>query len=135
MGEVKAISFVFENCESVEIPIDYVYTFNVNGITKSRSYYPHGQGLHEHTVANKLYVSFVTLFEEYKGETTCGIPVKERLEKYNDICWFDIVYDDGTSDSYQIAWTNDEDDHQYSNKGQKVTTDFYGQLLIEVGYE
>lgn len=135
MSEVKAISFGFENCESVEIPIEYVYTFNVNGITKSRSYYPHGQGLHEYTVANKLYVSFKKSFEEYKGETTCGIPSKERLEKYNDICWFDIIYDDGTSDSYQVAWSNSEEDNQYSNKGQKVTTDFYGQLLIEVGYE
>lgn len=134
MSEVNAISFGFENCDSVEIPIEYVYAFNVNGITKSRSYYPNGQGLHEYTVANKLYVSFEKTFEEYKGETSFGTPVKERLEKYNDICWFDIIYDDGTTDSYQVAWSNEEED-QYSNKGQKVTTDFYGQLLIEVGYE
>lgn len=134
MSEVNAISFGFENCDSVEIPIEYVYAFNVNGITKSRSYYPNGQGLHEYTVANKLYVSFEKTFEEYKGETSFGTPVKERLEKYNDICWFDIIYDDGTTDSYQVAWSNEEED-QYSNKGQKVTTDFYGQLLIEMGYE
>lgn len=134
MSEVKAISFGFENCESVEIPIEYVYTFNVGGINKSRSYYPHGQGLHEYTVANKLYVSFEKNFSEYEEKTSFGVPVKERLEKHKDICWFDIVYDDGTSDTYQVAWTNPEED-QYSNSGQKVETDFYGHFVIEVGYE
>ena len=134
MSEVKAISFGFENCESVEIPIEYVYTFNVSDITKSRSYYPHGQGLHEYTVTNKLYVSFQKSFSEYKETTSFGTPVKERLEKYNDICWFDIVYDDGTVDTYQVAWSNEEED-QYSNSGQKVKTDFYGHFVIEVGYD
>jgi len=134
MSEVKAISFGFENCESVEIPIEYVYTFNLGGINKSRSYYPNGQGLHEYTVANKLYVSFQENFIGYGGKTTCDVPVKERLEKYKDICWFDIVYDDGNSDTYQVAWTNPEED-QYSNSGQKVETDFYGHFVIEVGYE
>ena len=135
MSNVKAIGFCFENCESVEIPIEYVYTFNISDITKYRSYYPHEQGLHEYTVTNKLYVSFEKSFSECEEKTSFGSSVKERLEKYNDICWFDIVYDDGTRDTYQVAWSNKEENDQYSNKGQKVQTDFYGQLLIEVGYE
>lgn len=131
MSEVKAIGFGFENCESVEIPVEYVYTFNVSGITKSRGYYPHGQGLHEYTVANKLYVSFQKSFSEWEEKTIFGTLVKERLEKYNDICWFDIIYEDGSKENYMVSWKGED---QYNNSAQKTTHEEWG-LLVEVGYE
>lgn len=134
MSEVKAISFGFENCETAYIPINYVYTFNIGEVTKSKSYYPHGQGVREYTVGNKLYVQFTKSFYDFTDKTTCDELVIERLKKWNDICWFTIHYEDGSQEDYQITWKYTEDADPYSNEGQKVEDTDLG-LTIEVGYE
>lgn len=127
MSEVKAISFGFENCEGCEIPIEYVWYFSVENVTKLKSYHC-SNGIREYSVANKLSVQFEQKFYGYVEKSDFGDLVIERICKYNDICWFNILYVDGSQEKYMVKWQVDD---QYTNPGQKVTQEEYG-LLLEI---
>lgn len=130
MSEVKAISFGFENCEGCEIPIEYVWHFSINEITKLKTYHC-SNGMREYAVVNKLHVQFEKKFDDYTDKTDYGDFVVTRVSKYNDICWFGIIYEDGSKEDYMVGWKGED---QYSNAAQKTTHEEWG-FLVEVGYE
>lgn len=130
MSKVKAISFGFENCEGCEIPIEYIWHFSVNEITKLKTYHC-SNGMRAYSVVNKLHVQFEKKFDDYTEKTDYGDLVITRLSKYNDICWFGIIYEDGTKEDYMVGWKGDD---QYSNTSQKTIHEEWG-FLVEVGYE
>ena len=130
MNEVKAISFGFENCEGCEISIEYIWHFSVNEITKLKTYHC-SNGMREYSVVNKLHVQFEKKFDDYTEKTDYGDFVITRLSKYNDICWFGIIYGDGSKEDYMVGWKGD---NQYSNAAQKTTHEDWG-FLVEVDHE
>lgn len=131
MSKVKSINFTFENCESCVIPIEYIYSFSLSEISKTKSYYPNNQGISETNVASKLFVHFENIFADFEGVTTCDELTVKRLNRYKDICWFGISYEDGTDESYYVTWKGGSD---YENTAQKLETTSFG-LTLEIGYD
>lgn len=126
--KITAISFGFENCESADVPIEHVRGFSLNSLSKSL-FFNDSNGVREYDVIVKLYVGFKDSIKSFTGETQLeGQLFTERLCKYADVCWFGLVYEDGSRKDYMVEWTEGSSD--YENLGQYVREDFGLELFI-----
>lgn len=131
--KIKAISFGFENCESADVPIEYVDYFHVDEITKTVMLDKRASSVREYESVKKLHVAFNKSINNFQGETQiAGSLFVERLTKYADICWFGFVYEDGSKKDYMVRWQEGSGD--YENLGQRVENDEWYGLSLSINY-
>ena len=136
MDRVQSITFVFENCESLELPIRYFGIVEINDIQ---------QCIRRATVnsVKKIQVAkevFLEMFSEANREFDWEINYWrfERIIKYADIVYLDIKYEDGDVESIYVDYNstcaerNENQDTWVSNLGnlylsickRKIVSDF-----------
>ena len=132
MKDIKAISFCFENCETVTIPIKYIMSFNIGEITESINMSSRANGVWNSRTAGSLYIRFSPEFNTATDvTTTCGENAYTRLQRYNDICYITIVEQDENERTFGIRWPHSEEDYTWNNPRQTNSVRF-NQLEIEV---
>lgn len=130
--EIETIQIAFENCVGITIPYycikqlnyetkeycgEYGMDKDINGIITNL----------DCIIENDGSISFNHLWMD-DGQS----PI-QRLNQYNDICYFDIIYKDGTRESNYVEWyyENDYDDPQ-ENKNQTSKLLRYNKIHIYV---
>lgn len=130
--EIEAIQITFENCVGITIPYKCVTQLdyktkkyagecgkdsNINGIITNLDCIIENNG-------SIIYDA------DYMEDGSSPI---QRLSQYNDICYFDIIYKDGTRESNYVKWyyKNNYDDPQ-ENKNQTSELLRYNKIHIHV---
>ena len=115
--KIKSIKFVLENCESISVPYECLDKFEyVADKTKTDE---------DHTG----YITNLDCIVKDNGNMEYGMtwdgnettPI-QRLNKYNDICWIDIFYEDGLKENYGVNWYYDEDDEYCNSQNNENQT-------------
>lgn len=123
------IGLVFENCEYCIIPIEYISSFHLGGVSDSISYYTRQNLFNKSKSANSLYIMFTENFYQYKGCTQLDTAVVDRIKKFADICHFELNFEDALPESYGIIWKDGSSD--YENLGQTFDEED-GVLFLEI---
>lgn len=116
---IKRIDLVFENCEVVSLNNDMYKNLILDDITEQRivNCYQYKNGENETKKCSK-YMSIDINKKGYEQKTNWQkITLKERLEKWNDITYINLIYEDNSEESIFVLW--DEED-EYNNDYQKV---------------
>ena len=125
MSNVVSITFVFENCESIDFPIKYVGSFYIGEISSCIKRLALNS-VKRIDVAKEL---FVELFnegdEEYNYYCTCG--KFERIMKYRDIVYIEVKYDDGNADTVYVDY-----DGEGQNKNQDNWVSKLGNMYVAI---
>lgn len=125
---LKGVQIVFENCESIFIPISCIKQLKY----KMQDY--KGNNNIKHLITN------LDCIIENDGSITetCGFSSEiqspiQRINQYNDITYFDFVWKDDSQDSNYVKWyyKNEYDDPQ-SNKNQATKLLRYNKIHIIV---
>jgi len=123
---IKSVEFVFENCETVNVPIEYVENFSLGDVCKTITF--SGGSTKESESVTRYYFVISKSFKDSGCETYFGDNGYERLKKHMDICWIYIHNQDGSQEEYGVLW---KDEDMYTNHGQSFE-EFDDSLLIEV---
>jgi hypothetical protein len=96
-NEIKSIEFIFENCESIEIPIEYFTKIDFKGLNK-----------YDNDTA--IFEKFECVIEdkgniEYSNGFDCQTPI-QRINYYNDITNIYIKYEDNSFVKIACPWYN-----------------------------
>ena len=113
MTRVQSITFMFKDCESIEVPEKYIGLISINDIQKNIGRITLGN-VQEHLVCNEF---FIEIFKEFDGEydSLYNINKFERFVKSRDIVTLYIKYDDGTSEYINVLYTGEKDNlYQYT---------------------
>ena len=131
--DIKSLTIVFENVDSVEIDGKYVEYLEIDGYNRVVRPDRANKILHffvclDHLViglnadANKLCYPFdIQDIEPYK--------VFDRIERYRDIAYIEIKYTDDTAAAYYVAWDESSED---INKYQTMNIDNKGTMCIVI---
>lgn len=120
IGEINAITLVFENVDSMTIPADEIVAWRVGDVTTSLFGGRYGAGVHksnscnffEITISNKFLNSvYVAGYKGANSKTTH----RTRLD-FADIAAVELEYVDGAVESYYVPW---EDGAEGSNPYQR----------------
>lgn len=113
MNNVKSITFVFENCESIDFDMKYVGLFWINEITHNIRRVT----LNSVKKIDEAKELFIEIFkegdEEYNRYCTRG--KFERLMYYRDIVFIEVKYDDGNSDTIYVDYDGDMQNNNQDN--------------------
>ena len=125
MDKVQSITFVFENCESLEFPIRYFGLVNIEDIqTNVRRLAMNSVKKIE--VAKEVFLEiFAEANKVYDWYNNCYPFV--RLMKYPDIVYLDIKYEDGDVETIYVDTTNAE-----RNMNQDMWVSKLGNLYISI---
>lgn len=111
MKYIESIVIVFENCDSVEIPVDWIDSLSFNGVTKSFVMSSSDLSLRKFNKAEYVSISFDKKFETIQcsfGQENA----KERILKYPDITQIEIKYE-GSNDTelFFVKWCGNGDEN------------------------
>lgn len=155
-NEIKAIEFLFENCESFTIKKKYFGDFRIGGITFDiaragsnsicKTWRANEIVMEIFREGNKAYVPFGGLMEDTLGEDTEnkeneGCRVKcffDRISWYDDIAAIDVIYQDGHREEYYTDYDEERVGlFDTRNRNQKCLISTLGNLylVIEEGKE
>lgn len=128
MTEVKSIIIAFENCDTVEVPIEYVDGIFLGGVTESIGLLKLTNNLRTFKNVEKVSITLDKGFESI--ECAFGIEAaKDRILRYPDITQIGIKSIDEEVDWYFVKWDNLDNDE---NAFQHTYEDQYG-FSIEIG--
>ena len=107
------IVITFENCENVTIPKQYILSLQIPNATVQRVY--------RHGVIWCEYYGSVDLKLTSEIDTNCYVSPKggwdheectvtQRIEKWDDIVYIDLVYEDGSSECLRVPWEDADKD-------------------------
>ena len=127
MNRVQSITFVFENCESIEIPMKYVGLFYINDITQNirRTAL---NSVKKIDVAKELFIEIFSEGDE-KYNRYCTRGKFERLLYYRDIVYVEVHYDDYTTDTIYVDYDGD-----MQNMNQDDWLSNLGNLYIAISH-
>ena len=131
MKEIKAIEFVFENCESVTIDSKHIGDFLIEGIeTKIRRVAVNCIG--EYTSCKRFEVAISKEADveiESYGEK---IRKLSRINDWDDVTSIFLKYEDGSEKEISVPWIGEDD---YNNEAQSSFIDKYGNLYLTINEE
>ena len=149
MKKIKKVEFVFENCESIEIPVESLFVFSLEDIKErisrkginlvAASRYTDGCAICISKNANKEYQPFGV--EHFDKEF-----IFDRIRKYNDITYFDITYDNDESETIYVDYNSESDAYpvidaeyytvlQSEDKYLEIEINKEQSLVVTFGYE
>jgi hypothetical protein len=125
--KLKGIQIVFENCESMFIPINCIKQLK----------YEMEEYKGDSDIKN--LITKLDCVIENNGTITRNPDFVEkespiqRINQYDDICYFDFMYKDGSQDSNYVHWYNDENKYNSENNdGQSSKLLRYNKIHIIV---
>lgn len=105
--EIETIQIAFENCVGITIPYRCIKQLNYE--TKKYS----GEYGTDRNIDN--IITSLDCIIENDGGISFNLPWMDnrqspiqRLNQYNDICYFDIIYKDGIKESNSVEWYYDD---------------------------
>ena len=122
---VESITFVFENCESIEIPIKYIGLFYINDITQSVRRLTLNS-VKKINVAKELFIEIFSEGDE-RFNKYCSCGCFERIVKYRDIVYVEVNYQDGNVDTIYVDYDGDT-----QNKNQDDWISNLGNLYVSI---
>ena len=135
MKKIKKVEFVFENCETIEIPVGCLYVFSLEDIKErisrkainliAASRYTDNCAICISKNANKEYQPFGV--EHFDKEF-----IFDRIRKYNDITYFDITYDNGESETIYVDYKSESEDIGAKNLNMETYINDDGHLFISI---
>ena len=131
MKDIKAIEFVFENCECVTIEAPYIGDVLIEGIeTSIRRVAVNSIG--EYTSCKRFEVAIskeANIEIESYGEK---IRKLSRINDWDDVTRIFLKYEDGSEKEILVPWLGESD---YENKAQSSFIDKYGNLYLAINEE
>lgn len=109
--KLKSVKLCFENCEDLTYEYPSFCYFNIEGYGVSFGNYSNGTYKNESIkgftmiIAGNAIPSDSCLFSERSDQNT-------RL--MNDITQLILIYEDGSSDHFNVTWPDDDDDQYHS---------------------
>lgn len=127
MDRVQSITFVFENCESLELPIKYFGIVSIDDIQSCIRRIA-VNSTKKIQIANDI---FLEIFGEANKEFDWEINYYrfERIMKYRDIVYLDIKYEDGDVESIYVDYDSTCSER---NKNQDTWVSQLGNLYISI---
>lgn len=122
---VESITFVFENCEFIEIPMKYVGLFYINDITSNIKRFALNS-VKKIDVAKELFIEIFSEGDE-KYNRYCKSGKFERILQYRDIVYVEIKYSDGNVDTIYVDYDGDMQNQNQNNYLSKL-----GNLYVSV---
>lgn len=124
--EIDHIEICFEDCESIIIPYNCVKELYYKSNTQQNEDCDLITEL-DCIIENDGSTKYSTT---WSGNTTSPIT---RINQYNDICYFDIIYKDGIKKSNYVDWYYKDDyDQSEENKNQTSELLEYNKIHIHV---
>lgn len=126
--KLKAIDIVFENCEVVHIPIEYLFFLSLNKITMSlRVDFGRVTGsINSESTKIVLKSSANDLHTDMEP----NMKLFDRIMEHNDIAAVDLITDNDESTYYYVDWCWDND---YRNSYQHNKIMENGDLVVYIG--
>jgi hypothetical protein len=130
--EVKQIDVVFENCEVVTFPKEYIGQFYLGELKEVISRRACNQ-IDKHLLADKLILE-VRDRAALNTKTYSGNAF-DRVKAYDDITHIDIIYEDGSNDYIGLDYDEGESEGILgaNNINQKSRINKFGDLELLVG--
>lgn len=128
---LNSINLTFENCESVTIPIEYINSIHVGGISRSITYNKRNTinpVTHQQTISN-AYILFNGAFSVSNVQTTFNEQAYDRIKQHTDITYIDLIYDTHC-ESYYVTWPFS--DFNLNNNPNQSNTNHYDGLTVEI---
>jgi len=127
MSKIQSITFVFENCESLELPIRYFGIVEINNI-QTKIQRTAINAVRKFTEASEVFLEiFAETNKEYDWELNAYRFA--RLTKFRDIVYLDIKYDDETVESIYVDYDTDNTEN---NLNQDTWISNLGNLYISI---
>lgn len=127
MKKVQSITFVFENCESIEFPVKYIGLIYINDITQNIKRISLNS-VKKIDVAKELFVEIFSEGDE-KYNQFCAQGKFERLMYHRDIVFVEVHYDDYSTDTIYVDY---EGDMQNANQDNYLSN--LGNLYISISH-
>lgn len=136
MKDIKLVELVFENCEVLNVPIEFIGLLEINGIRTKRSMLKNrSEGkFTETTFIDNFAMAINRKLNDSKEhfETTWSTEYPlTRIDAFNDITGINIFFTDETSEEYYPTWVDDGKD-EYSNTLQKSKINSHGDLFLGI---
>ena len=131
MKNIKAIEFVFENCECVTIEAPYIGDVLIEGIETSIRRVA-VNSICESTSCKRFEVVIskeANIEIESYGEK---IRKLSRINDWDDVTCIFLKYKDGSEKEILVPWLGESD---YENKAQSSFIDKYGNLYLAINEE
>lgn len=128
---LKKLEIAFENVEVIKIPAKFILALNTRGVKDFRdSYQNDGKGLamFRGTSAEKIYLQIDKSAKE-KFFSNCDHELFERINQYQDITSFTLIYADKFKEEIYAHWEGTDE----INYLQKNYFDDEGNLIVEIG--
>ena len=111
--EIKEITFVLENCESITVPYQCFsnFEFTIDDMTKKHDRYIKTLNC----VINDN--GSIEYGMTYDGNMTS--PIK-RLSECEDICWVYIIYNDKSKEEHYVNWCDDDNENSNDNQTSRL---------------
>ena len=131
MKDIKAIEFVFENCECVTIEAPYIGDVLIEGIETSIRRVA-VNCICESTSCKRFEVAIskeANVENESYGEK---IRKLSRINDWDDVTSIFLKYEDGSEKEILVPWVGESDDN---NEAQSSFIDKYGNLYLVINEE
>jgi len=129
-----AIGVVFENCEALTIPWEYVGVFQLSKVTY-HCIWVGGDGPVYGFSVGQFIISIDCRLKDYRNDKdSCRHNYIERLDQPCHIVSINLIYDDGSeSESFYPTWHDTDEDWQCENPWQQSKRNKHGDLFLEIG--
>ena len=108
---IKQVTLVLENCESVIVPEECFKEFSFKRGENKTDENPYIKSLNC-IIKDNGNMKYETTYSE-----NATSPI-ERLRRYNDITWVKIEYEDESSEVLSVVWS---DDYNVNNNEKQLT--------------
>lgn len=113
MCKVQSITFMFKDCESIEVPEKYIGSIFIGDIQRNIERITLGC-IQEKLICKEFYIE---IFNEFNGEydSLYDITTFERFMKARDITTLCIKYDNDSSSYFSLPYAGERDNlYQYT---------------------
>lgn len=108
MEKLKAIQFNFENCESEEIPIEYIPYFNFKNVYTNLSHRWSYEEENSHVLKTDLECDGFTMIADWDRvntiETSEEYNLADRIAKFHDLVDVDLIFKSGKTKNIYMPW-------------------------------
>ncbi len=127
MSNLKEITFVFENCETISYNADSIRYFQIHGITEKFANF-------SNAIFKMLCIDGLEIIlkpNPVPSETGFWTEMKNPNERLmNDITSISIEYEDESVEDYYLKWPEDDESQGQWHSGQKFVTSEKGFIQI-----
>jgi len=125
MKQLKSIEIIFENVDSILIPIEKIIMINIERISRTVHIY-YSNNVIEYLTCNTCYLKLDKSIE--KEKTQYDSELFDRILRWKDITHIKLIYTD-SEEMINMPWMGDNKD---INPIQEANIDDDGNLLLNI---